>query len=148
MNPRTLRIRLAVFLLVSFVIHAAMGGDLVIRGARPNLALTSLLVCGLFVDAGTGAWFGAMIGVLEAAYLDRYVGSVIVSRILPGFALGALEERVFRDHSLIAVAAAGIGTIVTECLFALFAPQPHALRWLVRTGLSAVYNGALAIPVR
>jgi cell shape-determining protein MreD len=146
-NPTALRIRLVVLLLAAFAIHHALGGDIAIRGARPNLALTALLVSGLFVDAATGAWMGAMVGLLEAAYLDRYVGSVIVSRIIPGFALGALEERIFRDHVLIAIAAAVAGTFVTEGLFYLFAPQPHALRWLIRTASSSLYNGVLAIPV-
>jgi rod shape-determining protein MreD len=147
MNPRLLRIRLTLFLAAAFVIHAALGGDLAIRGARPNIALTSLMVCSLYVDAAAGAWFGLMVGLLEASYLDRFVGSVLVSRILPGFVIGTLEERIFRDSVFIALAAAVLGTIASECLFFLFAPQPHALRWLVRTAQSALYNGALSIPI-
>lgn len=147
MSPKAPPLRLAFFLLAAFVVHAAFVGDIAVHGARPDLGLTSLLICCLFVDAPTCAWLGLMAGALEASYTNRYVGSFIVSRTLIGFVLGSLEERIFRDNILIAIAAAVLGTMATESLFFLFAPQPHALRWLVRTGQAALYNGILSVPL-
>lgn len=147
MNRRVLQIRLGLFLVAAFVVQSAFGGGMAIRGARPDIALSSLLVCCLFVSSAAGAAYGALIGLLSASYIDRFVGSIIVSRALAGFLLGALEERIFRDSVFMALAAAVLGTIAVEFLFFLFAPQPHALRWMIRTLEAAAYNGILSIPI-
>jgi rod shape-determining protein MreD len=147
MRREVRRLPVILFLLAAFVVHCALAGDMAIRGARPDIALTSLLVCCLFVDSSTGAALGFLVGLLEASYADQFVGSIIVSRTLTGMLLGALEERVFRDNVFMAIAAAVLGTVATETLFFLFAPQPHALRWFIRTGEASLYNGALSIPI-
>lgn len=141
------RLRLALLVMGAFLVHAAFGGQWAIRGARPDIGLTAMLVSCLFVDASAGAALGLLIGLLEASYTDKYVGSIVVSRTMVGFVLGLLEERIFRDNVLIALAAAVLGTFGVEALFFLFAPQPHALRWLIRAGEASLYNGVLSIPV-
>jgi rod shape-determining protein MreD len=147
MNRRVLQIRLTLFLMGAFIVQSAFGGSMAIRGARPDIALTALLVCCLYVSSAAGAAYGMMIGLLSASYFDRFVGSIIVSRTIGGFLLGALEERIFRDSVFMALAAATLGTIAVEGLFFVFAPQPHALRWIIRTLEAAAYNGVLSLPI-
>ena len=147
MNRSRLRIRLVLVLLVAFVLQAAYGSALAIHEARPNLSLTTLLIVCLFADAPTGALLGFLMGLLEAAYTERYVGSFLVTRSLAGWAVGVLDETIFRDNLLVTLLTAPVGTLLVEGCFFLFAPQPHVLRWADRTLLQALYNGLLALPL-
>lgn len=139
--------RLALAVLFIFVLHAAFAGLLVIYRVHPNAALTALLISCLFVDAATGAWLGLMIGLLEGSWLASYSGSFMVTRTIAGWAVGALEYRIFRDNPLVAMGVAVVGTLLVECCFFLFAPQPHILRWFFRTIWQSVYNGLLGLPI-
>ncbi len=147
MKDASVRGRLLLVLLAAFILHASIGGAIAVRGARPDMALTTLLVSCLFVGSNTGSVLGLFAGLLEASYTNRFVGSIMVSRTLTGWLIGALEERIFRDSLLMAIAVSFLGTLASESLFFLFAPQPHVLRWLFRTLESAAYNTALSIPL-
>jgi len=147
MSDNSVRAKLVAMLLVSFILHASLAGSIVIRSAHPDIALTTLLVSCLFVGSNGGASLGTLAGLLEASYTNRYVGSIMVSRTITGWVIGALEERIFRDSILITISTVLLGTFASESLFFLFAPQPHALRWLVRTSESSLYNAVLAIPM-
>jgi rod shape-determining protein MreD len=139
--------RLVSALLLAFALHAAFGGHLIIGLARPNISLTALLTACLFVNTETGTLLGFMIGLLEASFAARTIGSYIVSRTLAGFLVGLLEERVFRDTVFVATATAFVGTLVVDTIFFAFAPQPNALRLFTGTLLQAVCNAILAIPM-
>lgn len=143
----TIRLRLTIVLLLAFLLQAAFGSRMVLFGAYPNISLTVLLVSCLFTGANTGAFLGFLLGLLEASYLNRYVGSVLVSRTLVGWAVGLMEESIFRDNLLIALATALVGTLAAESCFFIFAPQPHVTRWAIRTLATAGYNTALTIPL-
>jgi rod shape-determining protein MreD len=143
--PRS--IRLGAVVLFAFTLNAAFGSAMEFHGARPNLAVTTLLLCCLYADANLGAQLGFFLGLLEASFAARYVGSFIVTRSLAGFFVGILEERIFRDSPIVALLVVPAGTLFTEGCFFLFAPQPHVLRWLTRTLLQVLYNTALAIPI-
>src|SRR4051794_22626488 len=114
MSDNTVRIRLGAVLLVAFVLHASIEGAIVIRSAHPDIALTTLLVSCLFLGSSSGAVLGTVAGLLEASYTNRYVGSIMVSRTITGWAIGAMEERIFRDNILFAIATVLVGTLATE----------------------------------
>jgi len=139
--------RLIAILLAGFVFHAAFGRSLRVGAAMPNLALCVLLVVCLFVGTNTGAALGFLTGLLEGAYAALYLGSFLVSRSLIGFAVGALEERIFRRNPSVAVAIVLLGTAATEGCFFLFAPQPNVPAWAFRTLYESLYNAALALPL-
>lgn len=147
MSATRLRLRLAFALLIGFALHAAFSHSLRIGDARPNLALCVLLIACLFVGPNTGAAFGFLTGLLEGAYVAIHVGSFIVSRSLAGFAVGALEARIFRRNPFVAVLIVLLGTALTEGAFFLFAPQRQVVPWAVRTLYESLYNAALALPL-
>jgi rod shape-determining protein MreD len=147
-NPLGSRsVRMVLALLVAFAVHAAYDHQLSIRSARPSLSLTALLTICLFTNSQRGAWLGFMVGLLEASYASRFIGSFIVTRTLAGFLVGLLDERIFRDNVLVAAATAFVGTLFVDTCFFVFAPQPHALGWFTSTLHEAVYNTVLAIPL-
>jgi rod shape-determining protein MreD len=145
--PGRRTLRLVIALLLAFSLHAAYDSRLMVAGAQPNLSLTALLTACLFTDCETAAWLGFLVGLLEASYTARYIGSFIVTRTLAGFLVGLLEERIFRDNVFVAIAAVFLGTLFTNTCFFLFAPQPHAARWFLHALTQAAYNAVLAIPV-
>lgn len=147
MTDRVKWILLIAVLLAAFCANLALASDLQIRQARPNPAIATLLVECLFVDGNTGAILGFMLGLLEGSYTATYLGSTIVSRSLGGFAVGFLEERIFRDNAMVALGIGICGTMLIEVSFYLFAPQPHLLRWAGRALGESVYNGALCLPM-
>jgi rod shape-determining protein MreD len=146
MSGRRTWIALGLFLLAAFCVHVAHVTDMQIYSARPNLTVMALLVGCLFLDAGSGAVFGFLCGALEASYAGIFVGSILVSRSIVGFALGAMEERVFRDNVFVAMLLTLLGTFAVEALFYLFAPQPNFPGWAVRVAGESVYNAVLALP--
>lgn len=141
------RFRLLIAILCAFVLHAALGSYVEVRGARPNLALTTTLVSCLFVGANSSAVLGLFLGLLEASYTPRYVGSVLVSRAVGCWLVGMLEQLIFRDTLPVALTTALAGTFVVEGLLFLFAPQPHAAVWAIHTGLECAMNAGLSIPL-
>jgi rod shape-determining protein MreD len=141
------RSALALIVLAGFVLNAALGPSLVIRGVAPHLGLSALLLACLFTSARTGAALGFLLGLLEASFTPLYVGSLLTCRLVVGFAVGALEERVFRDNLLVAIAIVFLGTLMGEGLFFLFVPQPAVGRWAVSTLGEAGYNAILAPPL-
>ena len=147
MNERQRTIRLMGTLLCMFLLQIAFGPLLHLQGYSANLALTSLLVASLYGEAVQGCRFGLFMGILEASFAARYVGSIIVSRVIAGVVIGSLEERVFRDNVFIAALTAAVGTLATESLFFLIAPQPHVARWFTGIGVETVLNGILGMLV-
>src|SRR5437870_236446 len=118
MNVEQRHARLVIALLLAFALDKAFGDLLTIRQARPNLVLCTLLIGCLYVGSNSGAALGFLAGLLEASYAAVYIGSFLVSRSLAGFAVGILEERLYRDSPIIALLAVALGTPLVEgCFF-------------------------------
>jgi rod shape-determining protein MreD len=147
MNPREQRARLLVVLFLGFVCQAAFGHALGIRDVTPHIAMTMLLLECLFVGPNTGAALGFALGLLEGAYASRYVGSLLVTRSLVGFMVGAMEERIFRDNPAVGVVTVFVGSVLVEGCFFLFVPRIPVLPWAKFVFYQALYNAALALPL-
>jgi len=147
MSRRSQRLVMAGLLLAGFVLQAAFASDVRMGAAQPEPALCVLVLECLYVGPRTGAWLGFGLGLLEAAYAARVVGSFIVTRTLAGFAVGALEDRVFRDSLPFSVIAVAVTTLLVEAAFFVFVPPRDALAWLGRVGGATAYNSALALPL-
>lgn len=147
MNRQGQRVRLVIALFVGFAFQVAFSHTLRIRDIAPHIALTTLLVECLFVGPNTGAVLGFALGLLEGSYASRYLGSFLVTRSLAGFAVGAMEERVFRDNPVVAIATVLIGSVLVEGCFFLFVPQTPVLPWARYTLYQVLYNAVLALPL-
>ena len=132
---------------VGYLLHLTIAPRLEAFGARPHIGLTVLAVSCLFAGPNLAAYLGMGLGLMEAWAVNRTIGSYLVSRSVTGFAVGATDQRVFRDNVLMAVAAAAVSTLIADMLFYIFVPQQDALRWFTRTLSSALYDAVLAIPV-
>jgi hypothetical protein len=118
--------------------------------AQPDFIILFIILTSMFCDANGGAalgFWGGLLTATVAAPPHSGFGGLIVSRTLIGFAIGWLEERIFRDHPLLALALVAAGTALAEGLFFLFDPQHDVTRWArVALLLPMFYNTALALP--
>ncbi|MGC8668516.1 MAG: hypothetical protein ACP5VE_10420 [Chthonomonadales bacterium] len=147
MNRNHRWLPLAVCVTAASVLNLVISPEFASRSFRPNVGLCALLVCCLFVGPNTASALGFWAGLLEASFTATDIGSLIVSRTVAGFGVGILEERIFRDHVLVAVAAAFLGTLGAEGCFFLFAPQAHVGVWAAATAGEATANALFAVPM-
>jgi len=139
---------LAILLIGAAACQCVFAVKISIHGARPDLVLMVALLGSLFFGANESAGIGFCAGVLTAscaappAHFDGY-GSIVVSRVIVGW----LEERVFRDNFLIALAIVAGGTLLAEACFFAFDPHFRPGPWLHGILLETVYNSTLCIPV-
>lgn len=147
MNETRRRSLLVALLIVGASAQVAIGSSLALPFAAPDIALATMVCACLFVDAGAAAGFGFLTGLIEAAYVGQLVGTFAVSRTLAAFTVGLLEDRVFRNSVPLAVTVTFVATALTQIVFFVFAPQPHALHWFQHALGGAMYNGVLGAPI-
>jgi cell shape-determining protein MreD len=151
MTPQAARnLRLAVALLVAALVQFAFAAGIGIRGVRPDLLLATALLSAMFSEANGAAALGFFAGLIHACFAAPALGgfgSLIVSRILVCFGVGWLEERIYRDNGLLAVIVVGLGTLLTEGVYFILAPQRHLVHWARSVGGTTLYNLVLAYPL-
>ena len=143
-------IKLSIALFVAAVLQAVFAERMSLFGARPDLILAMILSGGLFCNTNSGAALGFFGGLFHASLASpphNGFGSLIVSRTLVGFAVGWFEERVERQHPLIAFGLITGGTFVCEILFFLFSPQRTPLYWIQNALFTTLYNALISVPL-
>ena len=143
-------VRLGIALFLAALVQSLWASSLRIGSAQPDFLLIVAIIGSLFCDANGAAALGLFAGLLLAALAappHAGFGSLIVSRTLVCFGVGWLEERIFRDNALIALAIVASGTALTGILFFLFDPQPNVLHWARTLLQSTLYNTLLALPL-
>ena len=147
MKTRRKRIWAAAAVTAGFIVDMAFGHGLAVGPVRADLGFVCLTVVCLFVGANSGAALGLTLGILQASCGLFYAGSTMVSRTVTGWAVGALEERLFRDSGYVAVAMTFGGTLICELTFYACAPQPELRAFWTRALYNACGNGVLALPI-
>lgn len=140
---------LATAIFLAGILQAAFADSLKFWGGRPDFLLTTALVGSMFCGEGTSALLGfsaALIYASLAAPPHAGVGSILVSRTLVCFAIGCLEDRVYRDSVVVSLIVVLLGTLAAECLFFAFFPQHNLLNWARALLFTLVWNGILAAP--
>ena len=142
-------IKLAAVLFLAGILQAAIADSVKLWGGRPDFLLTTALVGSMFCGEGVSALLGfsaALIYASLAAPPHAGVGSILVSRTLVCFAIGCMEDRLYRDSVVVALLVVLLGTLAAECLFFVFYPPHNLLNWARLLLLTLVWNGLLAAP--
>ncbi len=151
MTPQAVRIvRITVALCVAALVQLAFVSSIGSRGVKPDLLLATALISAMFSEANGGAVLGFFAGLIHACFAAPALGgfgSLVVSRILVCFGIGWLEERIYRDNGLLAVVLVGLGTLLTEGIYFILAPQRHLVHWMRSVGGATLYNVILAYPL-
>jgi hypothetical protein len=118
--------------------------------ARADFVLITALLCSQFCSGAEAAAVGFGAGLLSASIASPAgggFGSLVVSRTLVCFGVGWLEERLFRDNAVIAIALVSGGTVLAESLFFAFDPHFPAASWARGVGFEVAYNVCLTLPI-
>ncbi|MCL5283236.1 MAG: hypothetical protein M1330_00780 [Armatimonadetes bacterium] len=147
MTARFQLLRAIILLLVSAFLQGMWANAMRIGSAEPNFIITFMLVAALFADLQAAPWLGFAAGLIESSFLSVYLGSFLVSRSLVAAAVALLGDRFYIDRVEAAIPVVGIGTLLADGLFYLFAPQYPFTVWGAQVLRETIYNVALAIPV-
>ena len=151
MTPSSWRgVKLGFALFLAALLQSVYSDSLTFGGAHPDFLLATAIVGAMFCTPNGGATLGFFAGLLHACLAappHGGFGSLIVTRTLAGFGVGWLEDRIFRDNALIALALVALGTTLAEGLFFIFAPLRNVAHWARGMGLTVLYNTLLAIPL-
>ncbi len=148
--PAQRAFRLGAALLLAALIQLAFSDSLTIRGARPDILLATALLSAMFCGANGGAALGFTAGLVYTCFAappNGGFGSLVFSRTLVCLGVGWLEERIYRDSGLLAVAIVTLGTVLAEGIFFIADPQGHLLHWARSVLSTTLYNFVLAYPL-
>ena len=145
MSPQARIVRGLVVILAAFVLDAAIGPDLAVAGIRPDLTLAALVPTCLMAGASGAAWLGLFAGALQGAFAATSFGSFAATRSVTGWGLGLIEERLFREHLVVAGAAEFAAVLVSDTLFYIVSPLPMPLRFAGQTLARSTYNMLIVV---
>ena len=151
MTPSAWRaIKLGCALFLAALLQCVYSDSLKVGGAHPDFLLATAIVGAMYCTPNGGAALGFAAGLINACLAappHGGFGSLIVTGTLVGFGVGWLEDRVFRDHGLMALALVAIGTAVGECLFYIFTPMRDVAHWARGMALTVLYNSLISVPL-
>lgn len=137
--------------IVMLFLAGALQGNLphwlMIKGARPDFLLITLISFSLMQDPLLGTVLGFLAGLIHGSIVGISLGSFIVSRTVIGFAAGSVTIRLFSENPIVPVLAAGGLTFVGEALFLLVNPTPDLLASLNVVLFKSLYNSLLTLIV-
>jgi LytS/YehU family sensor histidine kinase len=145
MNARRLGTVLAV-VLTSAILQAVCGPLVQIHGARPDFVVVFIACCGALSGPIGGMAAGFWGGLLSAALVDTYSGSLLVSRLASGAVCGWLQQMVVRDSLVVPPLVTLAGTLAAEAVTLVMTPESRAHGWIRVLFGAALYNMVLSIP--
>jgi rod shape-determining protein MreD len=118
-----------------------------IAGAEPDFLLIVLSVLCLFGNRRTGTILGFFTGLIQGALAGVNLATYIVTRTIAGFCIGVLNTLEFETNPIVAFIVTAGTTIVAQLMLMFSAPPSAIPPFLLATIGSALYNGALAMPL-
>lgn len=116
---KSLRLRLAVALLLTLLLHLTALADIRLAGVRPDAPLLLAVVAGLVAGPERGAVTGFCTGLLADLFLPSPFGLSALVYCLVGFAVGSLQSGILRSAWWIPVLTAFGGSAAGIVLYAV-----------------------------
>ncbi|WP_419925447.1 rod shape-determining protein MreD [Candidatus Poriferisocius sp.] len=144
--------RSALILVTALVFHLALFSDLRVLGVAPEVPLAIAVTAGLVGGPERGAVAGFAIGLGIDLYLPTLFGLSALIYAVWGYAVGLLEERIFRSawwiNVLVAAVATGGGLLVYAVLGELLGQANlYTDRLYLVIGVASAYNLVLSLPL-
>lgn len=117
----TVRLRVALIVLVTLVVHLTVLSRVRVVGVRPDALLLLAVVAGLVGGSERGAVAGFLSGLLADLFLQSPFGLSALVYSLVGFAVGAVQSVILRAVWWIPVVTALAASIAGTVLYALVA---------------------------
>lgn len=147
--PASIRVRAALALAFTLVIHLTLLSRLRIDEVRPDALLLSAVIAGLVGGPERGAVVGFSAGVLGDLFLQTPFGLSALAYCLVGFAVGSLQSGILRSAWWIPVvtgaAASAAGVVLYGVLGAMVGQVDFVSpRLIVIAVVVGFMNGALS----
>jgi len=88
-----------------------------IRDAGPDLVLLLVAFFALLNGPNKGALFGFIGGLAQDILIGRFIGMNALTKMITGYLIGQVEQRVYKDHVLVSAAFLFAGTMINETLY-------------------------------
>ena len=112
-----MRVRVALALGLTLLIHLTLLSRLRIDNVRPDALLLVALMAGLVAGPERGAVVGFCAGVLADLFLQTPFGLSALTYCLIGFAVGSLQSGILRAAWWIPIVTAGAASVVGTVLY-------------------------------
>ncbi|MDE0116890.1 MAG: rod shape-determining protein MreD [bacterium] len=152
MNTLSSYARSALFLVTVLVLHLALFSDLRVLGVAPEVPLAIAITAGLVGGPERGAVAGFAIGLGIDLFLPTLFGLSALIYTVWGYAVGLLQERIFRSawwiNVLVAAVATAGGLLVYAVLGELLGEANlYTDRLYMVMAVAAAYNLVLSLPL-
>ena len=134
-------------LLMAAGLQSTFAGHLYVGGGQPDFLLTTATVIGVQTSMTVGTGMGFAAGLLTAGIGGPYAGTYIISRTVACFSSLWLVESFLRQAVLASLLATFCATIFSGILFGFSVPHFGLIRLIQMTGVSALMNTVLALPL-
>ena len=138
---------LAAVLVVAVLVQSTVLARLRLAGVRPDLLVLAVVSVAVATDAGVGAVFGFLAGLVADLLFDLPVGVSALVWTAVGFAVGTIRVYVTSGHPLVYLVLAGAASLASVWSCGLLLRVFDLTSWAVvgRAGpLVAAYNLLLA----
>ncbi|NPV53306.1 MAG: rod shape-determining protein MreD [Firmicutes bacterium] len=110
---------LLIFLILAacVVLEAAFFPYLPFSGAAPSLTLIAAALAGFFRGRTWGALVGLAGGLLEDAVTGRALGLSGLSKMIVGYIIGSIEEKVFKGNPIVPLVFVFVGALVDGVIY-------------------------------
>lgn len=113
-------VKLALIVIIAYVLQTVIIPDLNICGVAPNLLLVVVCSVSFLFGSTVGGTVGFFAGLLLDFNQGRAIGLYAFFCMYIGMALGQFNKRFFKDNYIVAVAITGLVTVFFETLVYIF----------------------------
>ncbi|MGB9660981.1 MAG: rod shape-determining protein MreD [Moorellaceae bacterium] len=133
----------------ALIIETTLLEFLKIAGVKPDLLLLLLVCVSRGCRAGQGAALGLVYGLLEDLAEGRLLGLNALIKMLVGYTVGASQNRLNWDNTLVPLCFTWAASMGSGLLFLLLSPwggisYPWSAGWLNVILPASIYNTCLA----
>lgn len=107
-------LKFGLLFLIAAVIQSTILARVTIFSIRIDLFLIIVISFALLKGRKTGMIVGFIVGFIQDLLVGRFLGLHAISRMIVGYLLGLMEQRVFKENLIVPILAAFIGTIIAE----------------------------------
>lgn len=142
----------ALLILLTLVVQTVLLPLVAYQGVTPDLLLIITVSAGLLFGREHGVGIGFFAGLLQDLAAGGIFGLNTLPKLLIGFAAGAVERKVFKEHILLPLAAMMVATMLNYvCILGLLAFFGYKVEFVAAVAHNmlplAIYNMIFSVPV-
>lgn len=134
-------------LLLAGALQESLANRMSVVGSPPDFPLIALSALALLGERRAGTVVGFVAGLLRGVLAGSNLATYAVGRTLLGYGLGWIRFAGLIPNGFVAGLSAAVGTLLTQGVVMVVAHRGPLIPFLTGTILTAMINGALAMPL-